>query len=306
MKLSNKVIGLLTVVMAGLTAPVLAEDSPKTTSPAHPLVIEDWFGKEGSPDMDATGTTASVTFLDRSGERWVKLTYNIVSGGYAGYWQSLSPENVVNLSEARSLKLKIKNSYPADAGLCMNDANHVNYVVGFKSTTDLKEVLVPFSAFFKNPSYTPPGAVTGHPMDMSQASYIWVGINTPGKGEFTVGPVMASPAVPYEEKFKEALQDFRDSDGKLTLPAEARKFFDQAVTESKKHHAFEAEGLYYQAILLAPWYADPHFPLAKLFADKEMDYEDAVAEMKKFIELAPDSDRNTEAEQDIQLWENMK
>lgn len=306
MKFAKRTFVLIAILLAGLSGPVLAEDTPKTTSRAHPLVIEDWFGKEGGPYMDSNGTTAIVSYLDQSEGRFAKLTFNIVPGGFAGVWTNLSPENVVDLSKARSFKLKIKNSYSADGGLCFNDANHVNYVVGFKYTTDFKEVLVPFSAFFKNPGYTPPGAVLGHPMDLSQASYIWFGINTPGKGELVVGPVMVSAVIPYEEKYKEALDDFKDSGRKLTLPEDAKKYFDQAVTASKKHHAFEAEGLYYQAIMLAPWYADPHFPLAVLLAEREQEYSAAVAEMKKFIELAPDSPQEASAEQDIQLWENMK
>jgi tetratricopeptide (TPR) repeat protein len=301
---SKYIFAFITAACLGLAGAARPGDAAKAASGSP--VIEDWFGKEGGPYMDAGGTTASVTFLDKSGERWLKLTFNIVSGGFAGVWQNLSPGNVADLSHARSLKFKARASYTADGGLCMNDANHVNYIAGFKFPTGLKEVLVPFSTFIKNPGYTPPNAVTGHPMDFSQASYIWLGTNTPGKGEFVSGPVMASAVLPYEEKYKEALGDYKDSGGKLTLPEDAKKYFGQGKEAEKKRAWFEAESFYYQAILLAPWYADPHFPLAVLLAEKEKDYEAGIAEMRKFIELAPESQQEAEAEHKIREWDSAK
>ncbi len=62
MNQSKWFLGLMAVVIWGIAG--IARPGDALPSPAHPLVIEDWFGKEGSYYLDATGTTASVTFLD--------------------------------------------------------------------------------------------------------------------------------------------------------------------------------------------------------------------------------------------------
>src|SRR5208283_4628175 len=107
MKSSIAVRGLYLLALMALAATVPAF--------AGPYTFQDWLGWPGQPYTDTIGSKSEVTYVNGPDGIIAKHKFTLVPGGWAGFWQNLSPNNPANLSRARTLKFKIKCTLPGDA-----------------------------------------------------------------------------------------------------------------------------------------------------------------------------------------------
>lgn len=139
---------------------------------AFAAVIEDWSnvqpGTNTGSFQDSNGSKIDfATDAGPNGGKALKLTTSLVAGGYCGIWHNIAAD----LSTSGSLKFKGKATVPGDVQLALTDKYGVQYVAKFSiPSKDWTDVEVPLSSFAKDPYYTPPQAVLGHPMDLSKTS----------------------------------------------------------------------------------------------------------------------------------------
>lgn len=296
MKSSIAVRGLYLLALMALAATVPAF--------AGPYTFQDWLGWPGQPYTDTIGSKSEVTYVNGPDGIIAKHKFTLVPGGWAGFWQNLSPNNPANLSRARTLKFKIKCTLPGDALVGLYDTYHVQYIAGFKiPSSDFTEVTVPVSAFIKNPGYTPPDAILGHGMDLTQSNIILFATLATGTGVLRVGPVDYGTVDPYVDQYPAARDQYLAAGMKMGLPEDARKFFVQGEAAVKEKGYTEAINLFYKGLEQAPWYPDAHYNLSILLAENENNYTEAIAEMKKFIELSPDSPQVRSSKDKMYEWE---
>jgi tetratricopeptide (TPR) repeat protein len=89
---------------------------------------------------------------------------------------------------------------------------------------------------------------------------------------------------------------------KPVLPEEARKFGVQATSLVEKKRYDEAVALYQKALEIAPWWAEGHFNRALVLANQNR-FPEAIAGMKNFVALAPDSADARAAQDKLYEWE---
>jgi len=89
---------------------------------------------------------------------------------------------------------------------------------------------------------------------------------------------------------------------KPDLPEGARRFGVQAVCLAEQKHYDRAIAFYAKALGVAYWWPEAHFNLALLLAE-QTDFENASAEMKAFLELAPTAPDARMAQDKIYEWE---
>jgi len=94
----------------------------------------------------------------------------------------------------------------------------------------------------------------------------------------------------------------RTARDKMALPEEARKFGVQATSLAEKKRYNEAIDMYGQALDVAPWWAEGHFNRALMLADQHR-FHEAIAWMKHFVLLAPDSVDARAAQDKLYEWE---
>lgn len=94
----------------------------------------------------------------------------------------------------------------------------------------------------------------------------------------------------------------RKMPGKPALPEEARKFGVQATSLVEKKRYDEATALYQKALEIAPWWAEGHFNRALVLSNQKR-FPEAIAEMKNFVILAPDSADARAAQDKLYEWE---
>lgn len=274
------------------------------TAWAGPYTIQDWMGFPGQPYSDTLGSKSEVSFDHGADGMIAKHKYTILPGGWAGFWVNLSPANPANLSRARTLKFNIKCTLPGTALVGLYDTYHVQYIAYFKiPSSDFTEVTVPVSAFIKNPGYTPPNAIPGHGMDLAQTDIILFAPTDPGTGVMRVSTVDYGTVDPYEDQYPAALAQYLAAGRKMDLPEDARKYFVQGEAAIKEKGYTEAINLFYKGLEQAPWYPDAHYNLSILLAEQEANYAEAIKEMKKYIELSPDSPQIRAAKDKMYEWE---
>ena len=173
---------------------------------AFAAVVEDWSnvnqGKDAGTYADTLGSKIEFVVEDGSdGAKVVKLTSTLVQGGWCGVWRAIAAD----LSQSTSLKFKVKASAPGQVEVDLQDAYNVQYIANVPVTSkDWTEVTILLSSFIKNPYYTPPGAVLGHPMDLSRTNSMNLSPHIPGASVVEIGPIEAvggtaapaSPAAP--------------------------------------------------------------------------------------------------------------
>ena len=154
-------------------------------------MVEDWSALTNSNTgtyADSTGSKIEFEAVDGpSGNKALQITSTMVQGGYCGIWHNLSGD----LSKQGSLKFKAKSTVAGEGQMTLLDAFHVQYVASFQVGKDWAEVTVPFASFHKDTSYTPPGAIQGHPMDLSSVSGMNFSPHMGGSTVFSIGPVEA-------------------------------------------------------------------------------------------------------------------
>jgi len=177
----NKILSLL---LAALLLPASA---------AFAAVVEDWSGiASGNTGSFADSNGSKIDFAQEAGPdggKALKLTTNMVQGGYCGIWHNITAD----LSKNGALQFKAKSSVPGDMQIALKDAFNVQYVSKVTiSSKDWAVVQVPFSSFAKDPYYTPPDAIAGHPMDLSKTSGINFQPQMAGAAVVEIGAVEAT------------------------------------------------------------------------------------------------------------------
>jgi len=89
---------------------------------------------------------------------------------------------------------------------------------------------------------------------------------------------------------------------KPDLPEAARRFGVQAVSMFEQKKYGEAVALYQKAFGVAPWWPEGHFNSALLLADQHR-FTEAIAYMKIFLELTPNSPDARAAQDKVYEWE---
>ncbi len=163
-------------------------------SAAFAAVIQDWAslgpGAAG-PYNDSNGTKVDFSFEDgpKPGTKALKITSNIASGGYAGVYTNTSGD----ISKAANLVFMAKSSVAGDIQIAIKDAFNVQYIEKVTvAAGDWAPVTASLAAFTKDPYYTPPDAIAGHPMDFSKISNLNFSPQMTGASVVEIGPIEAS------------------------------------------------------------------------------------------------------------------
>ncbi len=201
MNLSSHIAGDSVVEIGLIESAGTAPASPAASKPAagastspNGRIIVDWYlspYQMAGTFADALGS--KIDYADEGGPdgaKAVKLTSNLVSGGWCGVGRNLASEN---LSRNTCFKFKAKTSVPGDVQMGLTDAYHVQYIARFTvSSKDWTQISVPFSSFVKDPYYTPPGARLGRPMDLTKTRNLNFMPKTVGESVLEIGPVEAA------------------------------------------------------------------------------------------------------------------
>lgn len=105
-----------------------------------------------------------------------------------------------------------------------------------------------------------------------------------------------------EERFAEAVRNYRSAAVKPELPEEARKFRIQAEYAFNKKNYEGAAARYKEALAIAPWWPEGHFNRALILAEMSR-YRDAIREMNRYLTLVPDAQNVRTAQDNIYRWE---
>jgi hypothetical protein len=105
-----------------------------------------------------------------------------------------------------------------------------------------------------------------------------------------------------EKVFETALQEYQDAKGKLQLPEDARKYYEQALDAVDDKEFNDAIGLYQKTLAVAPWWPVGYYNCALIMADQG-DYADAVDYGNKYLKLEPDSPDARKTQDLIYKWQ---
>lgn len=154
------------ILILGLAALMLP------ASAAFAAVVQDWSALAGGaagPFNDSNGSKIDFT-IDagpKAGQKALKITANVVTGGYAGIYTNTSGD----ISKAGALVFMAKSTVAGDIQIAIVDAFNVQYITKVSVPAgDWAPVTASLAAFIKDPYYTPPTAIAGHPMDLSKIS----------------------------------------------------------------------------------------------------------------------------------------
>ncbi len=154
-------------------------------------VVEDWTGVQSGSNtgtyMDSNGSKIdfAVDAGPKAGQKALKLTSNLASGGYCGIWHNF----IADMSKAANLTFMAKSTLPGTIQVALKDAYNVQYIATAQVKADWAEVTIPLSSFRKDPYYTPPDAITGHLMDLSKTSGMNFAPQMVGAAVLFFGPV---------------------------------------------------------------------------------------------------------------------
>jgi hypothetical protein len=181
-KEKDKMKKILSLVLTALMLPASA---------AFAAMVQDWSslgnGAAG-PYADSNGSKVDFTFDagPKSGQKALKITANIVSGGYAGIYTNTTGD----ISKAGALVFMAKSTVAGDIQLAIKDAFNVQYVEKVSvSAGDWAPVTASLAGFIKDPYYTPADAIAGHPMDFSKISNLNFSPQMTGASVVEIGPV---------------------------------------------------------------------------------------------------------------------
>ncbi len=156
---------------------------------AFAAMVEDWSGIASAntgPYQDSNGS--KIEFAQDAGPKGgkaLKLTGNLVAGGYMGVWHTIAAD----LSKSGAFKFQAKSTVAGDVQVAITDAYNMQYIAKFPVTTAWTEVNLPLSSFIKDPYYTPPNAVAGHPIDWSKTNNLNFSPQMQGASVVEIGPV---------------------------------------------------------------------------------------------------------------------
>ncbi len=157
-------------------------------------VVQDWTSVQAGMAgtyQDSNGSKVDFTYDagPKGSDKCLKMTCNLVANGYLGVYTGGSWD----FSKSGSLKFMAKSTIPGDVQIAIKDAFNVQYVTKVSiPTADWTEVTVNLSSFTKDPYYTPPDAIAGHPMDLSKVGNLNFSPQMPGASVVCIGPVSTS------------------------------------------------------------------------------------------------------------------
>src|SRR5581483_4489613 len=156
-------------------------------------VIQDWTsvqsGNAGPYNDNATKVDFSFDAGPKAGEKALKITANISASGYGGIYTNA---HGLDLSKFGALKFMVKSTVPGELQIAITDAFNVQYDAKLTiPSKDWTEVTVPLASFVKDPYYTPPNAIVGHPLDWSKVGNLNFSPQVKGESIVMVGPVSA-------------------------------------------------------------------------------------------------------------------
>ena len=209
-------------------------------SAAFAAVIEDWSNVASSNTGAYQDTNGSkVEFAQEAGPdggKALKITATLVQGGYCGVWHTIAAD----LSKSGSLKFKAKTTAPGDLQLAIVDAFGVQYVAKVSvSSKDWAVVEVPLSSFIKDPYYTPPQAVLGHPMDLSKTSNLNFSPQVQGASVVEIGPVESSGTASASTSSASTTSSTTSSTASSAPSGAAVQVLDAATVDSKSAGTFQ-------------------------------------------------------------------
>lgn len=105
-----------------------------------------------------------------------------------------------------------------------------------------------------------------------------------------------------QERFAETARQYRSANPKPTLPEAARRHKVQAEDAIAGKRLGDAVRAYDSALHVAPWWPDGHFNNAIILSELQL-YEDAIAAMKRYLELVPTAPDARAAQDRIYQWE---
>jgi tetratricopeptide (TPR) repeat protein len=106
-----------------------------------------------------------------------------------------------------------------------------------------------------------------------------------------------------EARFQEAARNYRTSSIKPQLPEAARRFKVQAESAISEKDFNAAADFYEQALGVAPWWPAGHFN-RDLVLSETGEFSDAVAEMRRYLEVVPEAPDARAAQDKIYAWES--
>lgn len=106
-----------------------------------------------------------------------------------------------------------------------------------------------------------------------------------------------------DEEFRKVVSDYRAANRKPELPEEVRKYRIQAELAVKEKRFDDAAERYSQALVIAPWWPEGHFNRALIFGELRR-YGEAITEMNRYLQLAPDAPDARAARDKIYEWED--
>jgi tetratricopeptide (TPR) repeat protein len=118
----------------------------------------------------------------------------------------------------------------------------------------------------------------------------------------TVDELRQAEAPASKAAFAEAVRFYHSQTVRPALPEETRKFRVQAEVSVKEKRYADAAEFYEQGLAITPWWAEGHFNRAVVLAEGN-NYEDAIFEMKRYLELEPKSADARVAQDKIYEWE---
>lgn len=112
----------------------------------------------------------------------------------------------------------------------------------------------------------------------------------------------ASPAKSEDALFDEAASAYLAAEAKPELDAETRRLKVQAEDALREKRFEDVADLYGEALAVAPWWPAGHYNRALVLSELK-EYPDAIAEMKRYLRLAPGAENAASAQDAIYKWE---
>lgn len=217
-------------------------------SSVRATMLEDWTNESGSNTgsyLDSKGSKMAIATEagPQTGQTALKLTYTLMAGGNCGIWHNLAND----LSKDGYLKFMAKAAVACNEGIALKDANNVQYVTTFPVGTAWAQVNIPFASFKKDPYYTPPDAVLGHPMDLTHTTsmnfqpgvtgtnVLWIGpIETAQGAAPAQAAVAASGSAPAGSVVVQDFSSFDDKSGGTFQDSKGSSFTFKTVDNANK------------------------------------------------------------------------
>jgi hypothetical protein len=110
-------------------------------------------------------------------------------------------------------------------------------------------------------------------------------------------------AAQQQADFEKVSRAYREAAIKPEIPEETRRFKIKAETAVEEKRFRDAADLYARGLALSPWWPEGRYNRALVLAETR-DYAGAVAEMKRYLVLAPGSPGARTAQDKIYAWED--